>query len=95
MSCLYPPTDGGDLTISGNLKSFKGPVLNCRNGTVDTFEMNQSLMKFGTIHLQLSKKFFSTVGKKTGMSSIGNRPIFTSSELNIRNRTGHVSFPTH
>jgi hypothetical protein len=25
-----PPTDGGGLTISGNLKSFEGPVLKCR-----------------------------------------------------------------
>ena len=29
----YPPKDGGGLTISGNLKSFKGPVLNCRDST--------------------------------------------------------------
>jgi hypothetical protein len=28
-----PPTDGGDLTISGNLKSFEGPVLKCRDST--------------------------------------------------------------
>ena len=25
----HPPKDGGGLTISGNLKSFEGPVLNC------------------------------------------------------------------
>ena len=25
--------DGGVLTISGNLKSFEGPVLNCRDST--------------------------------------------------------------
>jgi hypothetical protein len=28
-----PPTDGGGLTISGNLKSCEGPVLNCRGST--------------------------------------------------------------
>ena len=28
-----PPTDGGGLTISGNLKSFEGPVLKCRVST--------------------------------------------------------------
>jgi hypothetical protein len=28
---MNPPKDGGDLTISGNLKSFEGPVLNCRD----------------------------------------------------------------
>ncbi len=28
-----PPKDVGDLTISGNLKSFEGPVLNCRDIT--------------------------------------------------------------
>ena len=27
---LYPPTDGGGLTISGNFKSFEGPVLKFR-----------------------------------------------------------------
>jgi hypothetical protein len=26
-----PPKDGGGLTISRNLKSCEGPVLNCRN----------------------------------------------------------------
>ncbi len=26
----HPPKDGGGLTISGNLKSFEGPILNCR-----------------------------------------------------------------
>jgi hypothetical protein len=30
---LFPPTDGGGLTISGNLKSFEGPVLKCRGST--------------------------------------------------------------
>jgi hypothetical protein len=28
-----PPTDGEGLTISGNLKSFEGPVLKCRGST--------------------------------------------------------------
>jgi hypothetical protein len=32
-----PPKDGGVLTISGNLKSFEGPVLNCRGGTHRVF----------------------------------------------------------
>jgi hypothetical protein len=27
----YPHTDGGVFTISGNLKSFEGPVLKCRD----------------------------------------------------------------
>ena len=31
MYTIHVPThDGGVLTISGNLKSFEGPVLNCR-----------------------------------------------------------------
>ena len=28
-----PPTDGGRLTISENLKKFEGPELNCRGST--------------------------------------------------------------
>ncbi len=28
-----PPNDGRRLTISGNLKSFEGPVLNCRGSS--------------------------------------------------------------
>jgi len=31
--CVYPPKDGEGLTILGNLKSFEGPVLNCRGST--------------------------------------------------------------
>ncbi len=30
---LKSPKDGGDLTISGNLKSFEVPVLNCSGTT--------------------------------------------------------------
>ena len=36
VACLFvkePPTDGGGLTISGNLKSFEGPVLKFRGST--------------------------------------------------------------
>jgi hypothetical protein len=38
LECVFirfgdPPTDGGGLTISGNLKSFAGPVLKCRGST--------------------------------------------------------------
>ena len=31
--CTHPPKDGEGLTIWGNLKSFEGPVLNCRGST--------------------------------------------------------------
>jgi hypothetical protein len=31
--CTHPPKDGEGLTIFGNLKSFEGPVLNCRSST--------------------------------------------------------------
>ena len=39
---LFPPTDGGGLTISGDLKSFEGPVLKCRDSTpkMGMIEMN-------------------------------------------------------
>jgi hypothetical protein len=30
---MCPPKDDRDFTISGNLKSFEGPVLNCRVST--------------------------------------------------------------
>ena len=33
LSISDPPKDDGDLTISGNLKSFEGPVLHCRVST--------------------------------------------------------------
>jgi hypothetical protein len=39
---LLPPRDGRGFTISGNLKSFEGPVINCRvsRNRVVSIQMN-------------------------------------------------------
>ncbi len=65
MQFQEPPKDDGGLTISGNLKSFEGPVLNCRDSTkfraLDLTEL--VIDKIRNNVFAISKKIFSVVVK--------------------------------